>query len=443
SLVFTSRQEVDNRQDKITVVPVVKAVFEVFVPYPGKYLEYNMSIESANSRQPVKIIFPLSNKGSSDFETVYADVEVSGVMKKTEIISVDRQKQAQLLTEFDSLVPGSYNAKAVLYYEGESAEFEKEFDYGEWIISIQDIRVEDFTLGDFADFDIVLKNNWNKDAEEVIADLIITDMRGYKYTSVTSFGTIPAQGSAHFSGYWDSYNATPGEYYLTLKIYYSNLTKQYSPKITVEKNRIVTQYYAPPEPIAVSFYKKLIPDKYRALIKDFAYPILALLLLVLFFFMFLHSLTLIEYVVGKISLKKKPVVGKVRFGKPVVRKIRFRKPRRVIGECIEGLLRCVLRLYFIDYLMKKKRTRRLRMLKKRYVRAIVSARDDLLIMKRAIDGLYYNLETGIINEIEFDKRLQKILDGKSLKYWEDYYTGHIIRLEGKIKQVNKQIWEEG
>ena len=83
------------------------------------------------------------------------------------------------------------------------------------------------------------------------------------------------------------------------------------------------------------------------------------------------------------------------------------------------------------------------MLKKRCVHAIVSARDDLLIMRRAIDGLYYNLETGIINEIEFDKRLQKILDGKSLKYWEDYYTGHIIRLEGKIKQVNKQIWEEG
>lgn len=425
--LMSGRQE----GNKIRVVPVIKAVFEAFAPYPGTYLEYNMSIKSANSKQPVKIIFPLSNKGTEDISDIYADVDIfdwSGkpiALKKTQNMSIESQKQSELRVIFDSMLLGSYKAKAVLHYGGDSATFEQEFDYGKWVISIKDIRVEDFTLGDFVEFDITLQNNWNEDAVDVIADLIVTDVGLYKYQSVTSFTTIPAQESGHIKAYWDTHDATPGDYYLNMDVHYANHKEHYVEKVTIEDKRIITKYYTPPEPLeskVLNWYKKILPEKYMPIIKNMAYSVLILIMCALLFLLLVQLLPFVSSTINKINLGRSVHAISALF-----------------ARCADSISN----LDSIEFLRRKKKIKELRVLKRKYAHAIESARDDLLVMKKAVHGLYSELSKGTINKKEFDKRLLTILEEKPIIWWEDHYAKLMIKLEDKIKEINKKIWEDG
>ncbi len=418
----TPEAERDSRQDNVRVIPVVKAMFNAFVPYPGLYLDSNMSIESLNPRQPVSLIFPLSNRGLIDIDSIYADIRVYDnggaqiIDARTDEISLQSKKQVDLRKKFgDELKHGSYKCSAILYYDGNSVNFNRDFDYGSWMVSIQDIRVDDFKIGGFADFNITLSNNWNQDAVGTVADMIITSKTGYHYESVTSVETIPAHGSAQFSAYWDTSDAIAEDYFITLRIYYGQNVQQYSETFTVEENRIITRYYTPPEKVYETWYKKHKED-----ISYWAFPAILLILAMLVFFILIQFLPLLDAIIARM---KKIILIPVR--------------------CVSRVISYIAGLSFFDNYKRKRRIRELQKRKNLCIKSIRSIKDDLVIMKKAVEGLYHELEKGIINKSEFNNRLNTILEGKTLEYLEDYYVSVIVQLEEKIKQINKKIWEEG
>ena len=418
----TPEAERDSRQDNVRVIPVVKAMFSAFVPYPGLYLMSNMSIESSNPSQPVSFIFPLSNKGLVDIDSIYADIDVyeNGgaqiIDESTDEIFLESKTQIDLRKKFgDELKHGSYECSAVLHYDGNSVNFSRDFDYGSWKITIDDIRVDDFRLGRFADFNITLFNNWNKDAVDTVADFIITSRTGYHYESVTSVETIPAHGSAQFSAYWDTSDAVAEGYFITLRIYYDENVQQYSETFTVEENRIITKYYTPPEKVYETWYKK-----YKEDIRTWAFPVILLILVILVFFILIQFLPLLDAAIAKI------------------RKI-ILIPVRLISRVISYTAY----LPFAERIIRKAKIRKLQRMKRQYRRAVSSARSDILAMEKAVNGLYSESLKGIINKAQLKNRLNKILEGKTLEYWEDYYAAVIVRLEDKIEKINREIWEEG
>ena len=458
----SSSGNAEQARGSIEVIPTVNAIFEVIAPYPGKYIESGFNIESRNSKQPVYFIFPVSNHGQEDIESIYAVIEIyhpDGRLMNTiqsDKIPLDSKKSTQLRASQQGLSNGRYNAKAELFYDDKNLIFEKPFDYGEWKVILTDLRVEKFKIGDFTIFNFTLSNNWNIDAEEVQADITITNNQDYFYTTASSINTIPANSSAEFEAYWDtSLDVDIGEYYFTIEIYYSNYSKRKIERFNLEENRIITKYYTPTLDIKEKVMTKSNIQKFKTI----SFIILILIISIIAFFVLMKGLPYINRIINKSGkedkmkddtkpekLHKISVQEKTKTIKPE----KIRKNFVILEKCktnikkifskVIGLISCV---KIIDKFKSHKRINQLKSNKRKYRLAIEKARSDLIVLKNAIEGLKSEMERGIITKDTFNKRMDILTEGKSIEYWEDYYANLIVSFEEKIKEITKEIWSGG
>ncbi len=244
------RQFPKDDEMKGTVVKVNMAMIAeliVRVPYPGKYAEGKMFISNMEDLEESALFtIMVYNYGSEFLDEVKAHIDI--VSPTGDIVgkadshtrTLGAKEEVKLDLPWEKTVKmGTYTAKARVDYDDKHFEIERAFDLGIFTIELSDVKVDKFTLGDVAKFDIALMNNWNKMIEGVYSEVIITDMTGKEMTRFkTAAIDIPAEQIGKLEGYWYTEGVAPGEYEVKFIIHYDNKMTQKKLNILVDTNKI-------------------------------------------------------------------------------------------------------------------------------------------------------------------------------------------------------------
>lgn len=249
----------------VTVVPAI----DIFVPYPGKWLDINLEAQDVNINEPVNFILNIKSQGSDEITTTPRIEIYSETGNSLETIyfnerTIKSQEEIALTKALDttSFNPGTYTAIAIVDYDGKTATSEKSFKIGELIINILNYTRE-IVINKIQAFDLGIESGWNDIIDGAYGEILISNsssgqkMAEFK-TSSTSL--IPWE-SRIITGYFDTSNFTAGNYSANITLIY------YGKEVGKSSSEIVE----------VRFVEK--PDKLR-LLKSIGVVFIVILILI-------------------------------------------------------------------------------------------------------------------------------------------------------------------
>ncbi len=192
---------------------------QVFVPYPGKYLEKEINIIESGTGEKTVFLIPLTNKGKEEIKKVSIRINISSengkiikVLNK-ELTDLKAGERKEAMIGWDANVrPGRYIADLEIFYDGKTLNDRLEFNVGEVMLEIKEMYVEDFSLGEIAKFEILLENKWPQKLNNVHLTTFI-----YKDGKVVSEFSSPVYdieplSNKKINAFWDSKGVLEGEY---------------------------------------------------------------------------------------------------------------------------------------------------------------------------------------------------------------------------------------
>lgn len=204
----------------------------VYVPYPGKYVDSDISIFDAESNSTATFVVSVLNRGKVGIgETralidIYTSLNERVASIETDYYPLDPGARTELTAKWPvNVPPGNYLAKAAVFYDGETKELEKQFSIGASLLSIESILVNEFNLGEIAKLQILLENRWNEELKNVFANLLVYNEDSDVMADVKSATKdIPALSRAELIAYWDTVGVEEGEYDGKLVVNYNEKT---------------------------------------------------------------------------------------------------------------------------------------------------------------------------------------------------------------------------
>lgn len=219
---------------------------KVYVPYPGEYLQGMMFIEGTKQGEIVTFTLGLNNLGTEKLNDIKGailikDAKGRGVSQIiTSTTSLSSNEKGKIIGEWKSAENGKYVAQAIVSYNEEVLLIEKELEIGEAQITIKDIRVVRFKLGDIARLDILLENSWNEEIKNVQTKTVIFDEAS---NEISSFDSSPidigTQSIKEVPSYWETQEVQPGKYILNIVLDYMDKKKEKSYEIAVDEDSLV------------------------------------------------------------------------------------------------------------------------------------------------------------------------------------------------------------
>ena len=218
----------------------------VYVPYPGKYAEADLSVLNLDDGN-VQFIIPVLSRGDFDLTSVKADIEIFTslnekiVTLKTNEIKVlsGERKEVTALLDTSQMNPGPYRAVATLSYDGEIIELERNFNVGKKRLSIESIVVNDFSLGEIAKFEILVKNEWSETVKGTYSQMLVKNDKGELMTDFKSpTYDVESLDKILMTAFWDTAGVKVGTYDASLLLHYEGLTDEQDLKLEVSENNI-------------------------------------------------------------------------------------------------------------------------------------------------------------------------------------------------------------
>jgi len=286
----------DSDSDEGTVINTNMALISqliVKVPYPGKYAQGKLFISGSDDLEtPTRFTMMLYNFGTEDIENARMKVEVFGPTweKIAEVESnsesLESKQEVKLEALWDPEVnKGTYRAVITVYYDDKQFKVEQNFDVGTFVIGVEDISVDKFTLGDVAKFDILLYNSWNTVLEDVYVEIVIEDSSGNVMTEFkTAAESIESRTEELFEAYWYTEGVAPGVYKVKLFVHYADKLVQKEYDFEVNTNSI-TLFSGSGGAVMVGDEEK--PDSNKVLIAIMMMVIVLLLVMNVLWFFFL------------------------------------------------------------------------------------------------------------------------------------------------------------
>jgi len=224
--------EVSEGGDGSTVNAVGAVISELGIrfPFPDKYIESELVIPGVSLTEPVTFIMPVYNYGKEDIDSIKARIEIFGATYEkiaeleSDIMSLKVREEGKIKALWKHDVnPGTYKAVASIIYDGKVLKLEKTFHIGVSEIEIEGINVPKFTLGEIAQFDIMVENKWNERIDDVYADITISDKaKNIEGQSRTATIDIEPFTKGVLNAYWNTKNVEVGPYDVLVKLYYNN-----------------------------------------------------------------------------------------------------------------------------------------------------------------------------------------------------------------------------
>ncbi|MBU0959701.1 MAG: hypothetical protein KKB31_07180 [Nanoarchaeota archaeon] len=217
----------------------------VYVPYPDKYLEGKMEIISDDDGKTL-FFLPVVNRGKLDIVSARATIEIYTALNEkvatveTDYTSVNSLQRAELIGEWiPNVHPGKYLAIATLIYDNEVSEIQKEFNVGEALIEIEELYVNDFSLGEIAKFNALVNNKWSNPIKDSYLNILVYNNDGQVMADFKSPNyNLGALSKSEMVAYWDTAGVHKGTYDGKLVLWYGVKSTEKNIELDISENKI-------------------------------------------------------------------------------------------------------------------------------------------------------------------------------------------------------------
>jgi len=224
----------------------VATQIHVFVPYPGKYAEADLNIVNAEKNGEATFVIPVVSRGDLDLVNVRANIDIYTKLNEkvatfnTNEISVNSGERKEIVAKWKADVPiGSYRAVATLIYDGESLTLEKEFSVGSASLELQQISVNDFSLGEIAKIEMLVENKWTEPMQGVYTETEVFNSKGQVMADFKSpTYNIQPLNKVVLVSYWDTAGVKQGQYDANLYLRYGEKSTNNKMQLKVSQNTL-------------------------------------------------------------------------------------------------------------------------------------------------------------------------------------------------------------
>ncbi len=224
----------------------VATQIHVNVPYPGKYLEGEINVVQNDDG---KIIFaiPVTNRGDLDLTRVKGTIDIYSKLNEkvttinTNEISLVSKERKEIVAELDTskMNVGPYRAVVSVIYDEKVLKIEKEFNIGEKKLGVEDIAVNDFSLGEIAKFEVLVENKWSEIINDVYTEMVVYNKEGGKIAEFKSANyNIDGLSKSLIVSFWDTDGVKKGTYDSSLFLKYGESSTQRDLKLQVDDKKI-------------------------------------------------------------------------------------------------------------------------------------------------------------------------------------------------------------
>jgi len=245
-VVMEVPEEAETAGSYIQATLAVAVQLHVYVPYPGKYANADLYIYGSGVGEDIRFVIPVVSAGKFDLSSVRANVDIYNKVNEkidsfnTKSVEIPSGNKRELVYDWNAdVLPGEYIAKATVIYDDGALNLEKIFNIGSRELELQEIVVNDFSLGEIAKLEMLVENKWGEAIGGVHIDTEIKDDGGDVVSSFESAAQdIAALSKQVFVSYWDTLGVTPGDYDAEVSIKYGGKESNKNLKFEVSENKL-------------------------------------------------------------------------------------------------------------------------------------------------------------------------------------------------------------
>lgn len=239
----------DNEEGGAQVLATLAVVTQIYiyVPYPGKHANAKLYVYSAALGEPIRFVIPVASVGDFDLTSVRAKVDIhdetGGKVDSFDIDAIEIKSGTQKELVYDwkkDVLVGDYIALATVIYDEGTVSLEEKFRVGRAKLELQEVRVDDFNLGDIVKLEMLVENKWSSQINDVLINTTIYNDRGGVVSAIKSSDyNVGAFSKEVFVSYWDTAGVLEGEYDAQISIEHDDEESKNNLKFDVSKNELV------------------------------------------------------------------------------------------------------------------------------------------------------------------------------------------------------------
>jgi hypothetical protein len=229
---------------------IVTLVAEVIVKVEveGSFISAKIAVSPSDTNEATPITISLMNMGTETV-SVFADVTIRGpsneplTMFSTEkkILSPSNTGKIESFWQGEKY-SGTYTADVTVHYGEKFIVLKEAFSIGDNTLVSESISAVTFTLGTIVPLDIVVRNNWNTEKQNVYAELFVLAKTGAIVQSFKSSSeTIPSRSKEIMQAYWDTTKLVVGEYDLHVLMHFDDKTTEQEYPVIVSMDKLSVQ----------------------------------------------------------------------------------------------------------------------------------------------------------------------------------------------------------
>ncbi len=214
----------------------------LFVPYPGIYLETRFYAPTVNVDEPVNFTVIILNRGRDTVKRLMTNILVIDDVTNETVAILDsmpttlngsEEKAIRLGWETVGHKPGPYRAEAVISYDGQTLKQSETFRVGTQYLRISNFTRE-VTAGTINPFDILVQSEWNSPFAEVYGEVTLNGST-FKTPSID----VQPWTQSTMSGYWDATHVLPGVYDAEVVVHYGSTFSRLTGPVTVVDRTVI------------------------------------------------------------------------------------------------------------------------------------------------------------------------------------------------------------
>ncbi|MBI2451574.1 hypothetical protein HYV50_00680 [Candidatus Pacearchaeota archaeon] len=202
----------------------------VYVPYPGKYAESELDVIGPENDGKITFVMPVTSRGELDIARVRGTIDIYSVLNEkvatltTNEIPLASKQRAEIAAVWEPKVaPGPYRAVATVLYDEQTLTVEKKFNVGKKSLVVEGIEVNDFSLGEIAKFEVLIKNEWSDEIQGAYSEIIVYNQEGKVMATFKSpTYDIPPLEKSLMVSFWDTEGVRKGTYESSLFLKYGD-----------------------------------------------------------------------------------------------------------------------------------------------------------------------------------------------------------------------------
>jgi len=218
------KEKIDREVPGIGTAVIVQAPIDVFVPYPGRYLEIDLKSHNVNVGDPVNFELKLSNKGKENLnitpiiEIISGEETIETLIFQNRLVLSAEEITLRKSLETTDYAAGNYNALAIVDY-GNIAKVELEFRIGSLFIDLLDYTKK-VALGGVKKFEVGVESNWNNPIEGAHAEIVFLKDGKEFFEFKTSPSDLEPWEKETLSGFFETNNFSIGKYKTNITLIY-------------------------------------------------------------------------------------------------------------------------------------------------------------------------------------------------------------------------------